>query len=77
MRDRPYVGGGESPRPYSEVRAERNAGDVEEMYRARLLREIAAIEAEAADLTDPVARNLRQLDAEELRCALDEKRRKP
>ncbi len=74
MRDRPYLSASESPRLYSEVVAERRAGDVDEMLRERTLREIAAIEAEAAELTDPTAQKLRQCDAEALRAALDEKR---
>jgi hypothetical protein len=75
MRDRPYLSASEPPRPYSDIVAERNAGDVEHLARQRTLREIAAIEAEAAGLTDPTARRLRQLDAEELRGALEDNRR--
>jgi hypothetical protein len=75
MRDRPFLSASESPRPYSEILAERNAGDVAHLAQQRTLREIAAIEAEAAELTDPTARKLRQLDAEELRSAFEDNRR--
>jgi hypothetical protein len=75
MRDRPFLTASESPRPYSELRAERDSGDLNELARRRTLDLIATIEAEAEGLTDPSARILKQLEAEELRAALDANRR--
>ena len=72
MRDRPFLSGGDSPRPFSDIRAERDAMDMDKLARDRTLREIEALEAEAAGLTDPSARILRQLDAEALRASLEE-----
>lgn len=72
MRDRRYLNGGEAARPFSEIRAERQAGDVDELLRRRRLEEIARLESEAAELTDPAARVRKQCEAEALRIALDE-----
>jgi len=66
MRDRPFLTAGESPRPYSEVRAEQRGDDPAR----RLLEEIAELEAEAAAADVAADRKALQLEAEELRCAL-------
>ena len=73
MRDRPFLTASESPRPFSEIRAERGDADPRE----RALRDIAALEAEAqacaGDETlppDEAERRRLQGEAEALRCAL-------
>lgn len=71
MRDRPFIPASEPSRPYSEIRAERAQFDPREAA----LRMIADIEAEAAELTDPAARILKQCEAEDIRRALDEIKR--
>jgi hypothetical protein len=49
------------PRKYSEIKAEKAASDPEMIRRARIMDEIARLEAEARAL---------QCEAEELRCGL-------
>jgi hypothetical protein len=68
MRDRPFISAGESPRPFSEIRAER--GDDDE--RARTWREVASIEAEATGADDEAERKRLQCQAEALRAGLHE-----
>ena len=72
MRDRPFLPASEAPRPYSEVRAERDAGDTDGLIRERTLKRIAAIEAEACELVDPAARKRLLCEAEAMRSALYE-----
>lgn len=66
MRVRPYPSGGEPPRLYSEVLAERRGTDPT----PRILEEIEALEAEAAAVADPAERKRLQCEAEEMRCQL-------
>jgi hypothetical protein len=68
MRDRPFLDGSGSPRKFSEIKAERAAGDPEQRRRNLALDEIALLEAEARVSADPNERVLLQLQAEELRC---------
>lgn len=63
MRMRPFISAGESPRPYSDIRAER--GDVDP--RERALREIGEAEILAIAADDPAERKRLQCDAEALR----------
>lgn len=66
MRMRPFLSASESPRPFSEIRAERGDGDPRE----RSLRDIAGLEAEAQACDDVTERLRLQGEAEALRCAL-------
>jgi hypothetical protein len=68
MRDRPFLSASESPRAFSEIKAERAAGDPEHRRRNLVLDEITLLEAEARVTADPAERNRLQLQAEELRC---------
>lgn len=68
MRDRPFLSAGESPRPFSEVRAERGNVDPREA----VLRTIGELEHDARDADDPAEARRLQCEAEGLRCALDE-----
>lgn len=66
MRDRPFLQAGESPRPYSELLAERRGNDP----RSRILDEIARLESAAAGAETETERKALQCEAEDLRCAL-------
>jgi hypothetical protein len=65
---RPFLSASESPRPFSEIKAERAAGDPELRRRNLALDEITLLEAEAGVTADPAERERLQLQAEELRC---------
>jgi hypothetical protein len=71
MRLRAYLTASESPRPFSEIVAERGEQDP----RQRLMRDIAALELEAAAAEDLKERKRLQCEAEALRCALHEQPR--
>lgn len=73
MRDRPFITAAESPRKFSEVRAERAQLDPLEQRRDRTLDEIARLEGEAKENPDPAESRRLQCEAEALRCALDGK----
>lgn len=74
MRMRPFIPAGEQPRPFSEIRAERDPFDPT----SRILDDIAALEGEASEASDPIERKRLQCEAEALRCVIHEKpRRKP
>lgn len=75
MRDRAFIAANEPPRPFSEIRAERNAGDLDRIAADRALKQIAALEGEAFDAADPATRKRLLCEAEALRCAIDELRR--
>lgn len=70
MRNRPFLQANESPRPYSEIRAEREANDPDARQRASVMAHIAMLEAEAKGCSIEVERRLLQCEAEALRCAL-------
>lgn len=72
MRDRPFIAGGESPRPFSEVRAERDGTDVELRRLDNVREDIARLEGDALEATDPEARKRLLCEAEALRSSLDE-----
>lgn len=67
MRDRPFLTAGESPRPYSEVRAERGVDPREAVFRM-----IADLEADAAETEDTDEAKRLRCEAEGLRCSLEE-----
>jgi hypothetical protein len=66
LRDRPFLTASESPRAFSEIRAERGDTDLRE----RTLRDVAGLEAEAQACDDDAERRRLQGEAEALRCAL-------
>jgi hypothetical protein len=72
MRDRPFVSGSESPRLYSDIRAERELTDPRLRLKQQVLADVAALESEAAEATTIEERNRLQCKAEALRCALAE-----
>lgn len=63
MRDRPFIQANEPSRPYSEVRSEREDTDPKLRRRRDAIDRIAMLESEG-----------RQLEAEALRCDLEETR---
>lgn len=73
MRDRPFLSAADSPRKFSEVRAERARLDPLERGRERVLDEIARLEGEAKAAIDPAEGKRLQCEAEGLRAALDGK----
>jgi hypothetical protein len=66
MRDRPFIQANESPRPYSELRGERQAFDPTEA----VMRQIVELEAGAREADDPGQAKRLQCEAEDLRCSL-------
>lgn len=70
MRDRPFIAAGEPPRPYSEIRTERELQDARAMQRRALIDRVARLEDEARHAGDPAQRKTLQLQAEEIRCRL-------
>ena len=70
-RDRPFIRANEQPRPYSELQSERSAFDPAEA----VLRQVADLEADAAEAADPALAKRLQCEAEDLRCSLHESRR--
>lgn len=68
MRDRPFIQANESPRPYSEIRAERSDIGLEHA----VLQRIAGLEVDAAAAEDPAEARRLQCEAEDFRCALHE-----
>lgn len=73
MRDRPFISAAESPRPFSEIRAEQAGLDPLERRREVVLGEIARLEGEAKVAIDPAEGKRLQCEAEGLRAALDGK----
>lgn len=70
MRDRPFITAAETPRKFSEVRAERTGLDPLERGHDRVLDEIFRLEGEAKACADPAESKRLQCEAEALRCAL-------
>lgn len=70
MRDRPFVSGGEAPRPYSEVRAERDSLDVSEHEIRDIKRRLELLEHAAKHEEHEGKRRLLRADAEALRDQL-------
>lgn len=73
MRDRPFISAAESPRKFSEVRAERGGLDPLERRRSQVLDEVDRLEGEAKACSDPAEAKRLQCEAEDLRAALDGK----
>lgn len=72
MRSRPFIAAGESPRPFSEIRAERDNTDAELRRIDQAREQIARLEGEALDATDAAERKRLQCEAEAVRAWLDE-----
>jgi hypothetical protein len=72
MRDRSFLQAGEQVRPFSEVRREREFGDVALIRRRALLEQVQRLEAEAKVCGDRKESIRLQLEAEALRCRLHE-----
>lgn len=71
MRDRPFLPANEFPRPYSDLQAERLASDLTHRMRESLKANIRMLEAEAQCASTEAERQVRQCEAEALRCRLD------
>jgi|GEM_PF-2996443 len=74
MRERPFIAASEAPRPFSEIRAERDGSDLDKHTRDRALKQIASLEGEAFETADPAIRKRLLCEAEALRCAIDEQK---
>lgn len=72
MRARPFIPAGEAPRPFSEIRAERDNLDADRRRIDNTRDEIARLEGEALDAASPAERKRLQCEAEALRAWLDE-----
>jgi hypothetical protein len=71
MRARPFIAAGESPRPYSEIRAERGDSGVMEST-LRSIDELERLALDARDGGRTAEAERLQCEAEDLRCALAE-----
>jgi hypothetical protein len=72
MRDRPFIAANEQPRPYSDVRAERDALSADSRRVETMREDIARLEGAAAEAVDPATRKRLQCEAEAVRITLDE-----
>ncbi len=82
MRDRPFISAGDPPRPFSEIRTERDGSDLHKLTVHRTLTQIALLEGQAFAvdqnnelIVSPEERKRLLCEAEALRCCIDELRR--